>query len=346
MSSYSSAALSPSSSSPFLHSMIPPPVDFKSLGPMAILGDFDGLTPVLTQGQQNAFEGQTFSILEMAKVPPTTGPHAPHQPSSSRQEESLLSVPVLLASFSIEGAGSTKNWIRSTCVLDQAPHQVYIGGYFKQILTAADVPSNNSNSNNNASYVGSGNSASTGLNYIGMYDSRLRRFLALDNGLDGPVEDLLCDSSSNQVFVVGKFRAPLQEGEVTSSGDVSNRDTSGSNYNGKGNSNYYQALGDFGGGVAVWQKGVVAAPESSSNTGSSVLTKATGSWVALPFKGLNGIVTSAARAQDGTYYFGGQFDTTTDGEYYSAPDTQPVNMDSVTVSLSLPSCLKLNTKAG
>ncbi|KAG0047934.1 hypothetical protein BGZ83_007103 [Gryganskiella cystojenkinii] len=59
--------------------------------------------------------------------------------------------------------------------------------------------------------------------------------------------------------------------------------------------------------------------------------RATGSWEALPFKGVNGIVTSVAKAQDGTYYFGGQFDTTTDGEAYSAPDTQPVNLDSVIV---------------
>lgn len=324
----SGTVLSPSSSKP----LVAPPVDFRSLGPMAIVGDFDGLTPVIIQGQQNTFEGRTFSILEMARVPKITGSNAPQPPPSS-QEEDILSVPVLLASFSVADAvGSTEGWIRATCVLERAPHQIYIGGYFKQILSTSDGPSNSSNSNfNHNGTTYSGNSAGAGLNYIGMYDSVTRRFLSLDNGLDGPVQNLLCDSSSNQVFVVGQFRAPLQDNEgpaSVSNSANSNSGNSGSDYSSKSNSSQYQTMGAFGGGVAIWQR------DTSESLGSGpALTKAPGSWAALPFKGVNGIVNSAARAQDGTFYFGGQFDTTTDGESYSAPDTQPVNLDSVIVSI-------------
>ncbi|GJJ69921.1 hypothetical protein EMPS_02270 [Entomortierella parvispora] len=318
LSSGSGEMLSPSSPS---KPMVAPPVDFRTLGPMAILGDFDGLTPIITQGQQNSFEGKTFSILELSRVPKTLSSTTP-----SSQEEDILSVPVLLASFLVDdNAGSTENWIKATCVLQKAPHQIYIGGYFKQILSATSASSNNTNNNNSTDYLTSVNSATIGLNYIGMYDTILKRFLSLDNGLDGPVQNLLCDSTSNQVYVVGQFRAPLQENEVLSS--ASNSGNSGNDHGSNSNSSQYQTIGAFGGGIAIWQKG---APEALG--ASSTLTKATGSWAAVPFKGVNGIVTSVARAQDGTLYFGGLFDTTTDGESYSAPDTQPVNLDSIIVS--------------
>ncbi|KAG0050993.1 hypothetical protein BGZ83_004244, partial [Gryganskiella cystojenkinii] len=223
--------------------MVSPPVDFRALGPMAILGDFDGLTPVITQGQQNAFESHTFSILEMVNVPAK-------QPSSSQSSvpppvegASILSVPVLLASFLIEGgsrSSSTEDWIKATCVLNSAPHQVYIGGYFKQILSSStsssyDAAVATSNNTNSTSGNAGSNNAMTGLNYIGMYDSKLKRFLALHNGLDGPVHDLLCDSSVNQVFVVGQFRGPLPDEVIsTSSSGISNPGSNGADYSSNG----------------------------------------------------------------------------------------------------------------
>lgn len=149
-----------------------------------------------------------------------------------------------------------------------------------------------------------------------MYDSRLKRFLPMENGLNGPVQDLLCDSVTKQVYVVGQFTGPLQ---LESRSEI-----------GSSNSSGYQTLSSFGGGVAVWKRSpdaTIGGSPSSSTPPSSVPTSAPGSWAALPFKGINGIVTSVTKAQDGTFYFGGQFDTTTDGEAYSAPDTQPVNLD-------------------
>lgn len=150
-----------------------------------------------------------------------------------------------------------------------------------------------------------------------MYDSQLKRFLALEQGLDGPVQDLLCDDASNQVFVVGGFRAPVS--------DMSTATTTGDE-DGSITTKEYQTLGVFGGGVAVWKP---AAGGTSCAGGHC--HKAQGSWSSLPFKGVNGMVNSVTKAQDGTFWFGGRFDTTTDGEQFSAPDTQPVNMDSVKV---------------
>lgn len=296
--------------------MVPPPVDFALLGQMAALGDFDALTPVVTNGQQNTFESNTFSILELAKVP--LGATVTGGGGSGK----ILSVPVLLASFAIDpplqpttsgspaprtaGAGIT-----ATCVLDDAPHQIYVAGNFKQIPTSASIVNNSASANTS---IPVNMVPSSGLNYVGMYDSRLKRFLPMENGLDGPVQDLLCDSVTKQVYVVGQFMGPLQ---LESRSEI-----------GSSNSSGYQTLSSFGGGVAVWKRNPDATIESTPSTSSSSeTTRASGSWAALPFKGVNGIVTSVAKAQDGTFYFGGQFDTTTDGEAYSAPDTQPVNLD-------------------
>ncbi|KAH7043046.1 hypothetical protein BKA57DRAFT_119686 [Linnemannia elongata] len=304
-------------SSTTLHTMVPPPVDFALLGQMAALGDFDALTPVVTNGQQNTFESNTFSILELAKVP--SGATVTGGGGGSGK---ILSVPVLLASFAIDpplqpttsgspaprtaGAGIT-----ATCVLDDAPHQIYVAGNFKQIPTSASIVNNSANANTS---IPVNTVPSSGLNYVGMYDSRLKRFMPMENGLDGPVQDLLCDPVTKQVYVVGQFMGPLQ---------LESRSKIGSS-----NSSGYQTLSSFGGGVAVWKRNPDATIESTPSTSSSSeTTRASGSWAALPFKGVNGIVTSVAKAQDGTFYFGGQFDTTTDGEAYSAPDTQPVNLD-------------------
>ncbi|KAF8927261.1 hypothetical protein BGZ58_010527 [Dissophora ornata] len=310
---------------------------------MAVLGDFDALTPVISAGQQNTFESNTFSILELTRIP--TNHRGISNSSSSggnnnSQVDMALSAPVLLASFSMDSTSTStssagnstaqmmtqNNGITATCVLDRMPHQVYIGGYFKQ------VPSTNSYSNNSNS-TSSGSTPTTSspkINYIGLYDSKLKRFLPMGSGLDGPVQDLWCDSETDQVYIVGKFRAPLQD-EMTS-GQTS------------GNSNNYQHLGSFGGGIAVWKRAQdpdLSSSSVDSDIGSSngqpgqshMFTHvAAGSWVSLPFKGVNGVVSSVVKAQDGTFYFGGKFDTTADGESFSAPDTQPVSMDHVMVT--------------
>ncbi|KAF9437888.1 hypothetical protein BGZ76_010670 [Entomortierella beljakovae] len=300
--------------------MIPPPIDFTTLGQIAVLGDFDAITPIVASGQQNAFYDNMFSILEMIKVPTKSGTvnTSQNKNASFFGEDIVLSAPVLLASLSLDSSMAheplaTKSGITATCVFDNAPHQIYIGGYFKQ----ANLVSVSTSGGNNAT----SQTQNTGINYIGMYDSKLKRFLRMGNGLDGPVQDLICDSRSNQVYVVGNFRAPLKEG-VEENGN-------------NNNSNSYQNLGSFGGGVAIWKSDPQQA--SSANNGNNdqqpiTPTKATGSWGSLPFKGLNGAVTSVAIGADGTVYFGGQFDTTADGESFSAPDTQLVNMEKVMVT--------------
>ncbi|CAO3564171.1 unnamed protein product [Mortierella alpina] len=307
--------------------MTPPPVDLSILGQMAVLGDFDAITPVMTPGQQNTFESSTFSILELSKV--ATGSAA-----SETDHQKILSVPVLLASFGIDADESGRApayGISATCVLESAPHQIYIGGYFRQTPSSWKFAANQSNGTlapDKASPTSTSNSVRTGLNYVGLYDSKLKRFLAMENGLDGPVENLMCDSSTDQVFVVGQFRAPLQD-----------ETRSDSSRTGGGSSDRYQALGSFGGGVAVWKRALGTESGAGGSNGKSSYnsqlhppTQASGSWVPLPFKGVNKIVTSVAKTQDGTYYFGGQFDTTTDGEAFSAPDTQLVNLASAQVN--------------
>ncbi|KAF9124153.1 hypothetical protein BGW39_008409 [Mortierella sp. 14UC] len=306
------------SSSSVLHTMVPPPVDFSLLGQMAFLGDFDALTPVVTTGQQNTFESNTFSIFELARVSSAataagTGPG---------EAGKILSVPVLLASFAIDpplisgnGAPISRGaGITATCVLEDAPHQVYIAGNFKQIHASTSILDTSTTAN---SSIPVSTISGSGINYVGMYDSRLKRFLPMGNGLDGPVQDLLCDSVTGQVYVVGQFMGPLQVELLSEIGSS--------------NSSGYQTLSSFGGGVAVWKRTpdstIEINPSASSAEAAAATTKASGSWVALPFKGVNGIVTGVTKAQDGTFYFGGQFDTTTDGGAYSAPDTQPVNLD-------------------
>ncbi|KAG0341088.1 hypothetical protein BG004_006155 [Podila humilis] len=319
------------------HATIPPPVDFAALGQMALLGEFDAMTPIITHGQQNTFEGNTFSILELAPVAEPSGVvdngtagtktiNNNMETNCHRSSNTILSVPILLASFEILSSSSLPNatssspyGITSTCVLSQAPHQVYIGGYFTQ------VPLSSSSFSSTSSPSAAAAQFNTGINYVGVYDSKLKRFLNMDQGLDGPVHDLFCDSSSNQVYVVGQFRAP--EVIIGKTDDISKEESA--------MKREYQALGAFGGGVAIWRPNHIVAPsdcgkESPGDHCRPV--KAQGAWEALPFKGVNGVVHSVAKTQDGTFFFGGQFDTTTDGEEFSAPNTQPVDMSSVKVS--------------
>ncbi|KAG0239568.1 hypothetical protein BGX31_002640 [Mortierella sp. GBA43] len=286
--------------------MTPPPVDFGMLGPMAVLGDFDALTPVVTMEQHNTFESNIFSILELVKVPSSKSTRNYSNRGNSSDDDGTLWAPVLLASFPVDQTASLGSGkIAASCVLNSAPHQVYIGGSFRQSFTPKG--------NTSTSTTGI---PSSGLNFIGLYDSTLKAFLPMGKGLDGPVRGLLCDSDTNQVYVVGEFRAPLRTGQTSDATD--------------GNSNQYQTLGSFGGGMAIWKSHRdQLSTQSSSET---VAMTAPGSWEPLPFKGVDGVITSVAKMQDGTIYFGGNFDTTADGVSFNAPDIQPVNLDKALVS--------------
>ncbi|KAK3818775.1 MAG: cortical protein marker for cell polarity-domain-containing protein [Benniella sp.] len=254
--------------------MARPPVDFAALGPMAVLGDFDALTPMVTEGQHNTFESNTFSIVELVQVPSSTGIRGSSDRDNKLGIDKILWVPVLLASFPVDpstplAAGS----ITTSCFLNSAPHQVYIGGSFRQsssvasssAITSSSAPSTTtSNSYTTTSATGSPNSS---LNFIGINSSR------------------------------------------------------------------YQTLGSFGGGIAIWKSNNQRNMDLSNLSPSeTTATTAHGYWVPLPFKGVDGLIMSVAKMHDGTIYFGGQFNSTADGESFRASDTQPVSLGNILVS--------------
>ncbi|CAG8497063.1 2397_t:CDS:2 [Ambispora gerdemannii] len=68
----------------------------------------------------------------------------------------------------------------------------------------------------------------------------------------------------------------------------------------------------FGGSIAVWK----------DNT-----------WQALPFKGFNGpVLTIAYNRDNNTFYFGGAFDATANGEYGATSSSQPINLQNAVIS--------------
>lgn len=75
--------------------------------------------------------------------------------------------------------------------------------------------------------------------------------------------------------------------------------------------NYTNSLSQFGGGIALWKNNA---------------------WTGLPWKGFNGpVYTIVQRNSTKTLFFGGKFDTTTDGQTFHAPASQPIAL-SATVS--------------
>lgn len=75
---------------------------------------------------------------------------------------------------------------------------------------------------------------------------------------------------------------------------------------------YAESLAYFGGSVAVWQNGA---------------------WIGLPWKGLNGPVNVITQNnKTGSVLFGGQFDTSADGQTNYAPASQPISLSSPAVS--------------
>ncbi|KAI9302151.1 hypothetical protein BJ944DRAFT_242639, partial [Cunninghamella echinulata] len=73
---------------------------------------------------------------------------------------------------------------------------------------------------------------------------------------------------------------------------------------------YTNAMVYYGGHLALW-------------------SAASQSWSAFPFKGVNGPVYSIQKINQ-QFYFGGQFETTADGQAYHAPASQPINLQSPT----------------
>ncbi|KAF9976783.1 hypothetical protein BGZ73_007787 [Actinomortierella ambigua] len=336
------------------YGMTGPPVNFDQLGQIAFLGQFDAMTPILSARQQNSYMQTSFSIVEID----TVYPHSPNNNASSTvahidnfstydsSSDTLppISVPILLASFSMANLTDREKaeWgIKASCALVQAPHQIYIAGHFAEhpssSLRSKDgvgMPSNSTTSGpHDRGFDRIKLTTLHGLNNIGVYDTQLKRFFSLDQGLDGPVYDLFCDSDANAVYAVGGFLAPvgLREPQPSASPPASpitpteSKNSEESQIN--PTSPQYGQLGAFGGGVAVWKVG------SSNPFNSSIHpNSAPGKWAGLPFKGVNGILRAITRDQEGYLYFGGLFDTTTDGESSSAPDAQPVNLDDTVVT--------------
>ncbi|KAG0263985.1 hypothetical protein DFQ27_001518, partial [Actinomortierella ambigua] len=335
-------------------SMDGPPVDLGQLGQITFLGQFDAMTPVLSARQQNSYMPTSFSIIEIDTIYPRSPNNnatsiVAHVDQSSTYDSSSdtlppITVPILLASFSMGNLTDREKaeWgIKATCALVQAPHQIYIAGHFAELSSG---PLRGRGSGFMPLYPPAPNpygegfdrtkvAESHGLNNIGMYDTRMKRFFSLDQGLDGPVYDLFCDSDANAVYVVGGFLAPvgLRGPQPPTSSPAS--PTSAANATTSDEpplsapSPRYGQLGAFGGGVAVWKAGSTAPLNLPSHPNS-----APGMWVGLPFKGVNGVLRAITRDQEGYFYFGGLFDTTTDGERSSAPDAQPVNLDTAVVT--------------
>ncbi|KAG0231138.1 hypothetical protein BGW42_000489 [Actinomortierella wolfii] len=338
------------------------PVDLSQLGQIAILGQFDALTPVLAERQQNSYMPASFSIVEIDTIQPpspnsnngsSTIAHIDPFSTYDSSSETLppMTVPILLASFSMGNLTDQEKaeWgIKATCTLSQAPHQIYVAGHFSEFPSNPPRNKGNESGSGNMPFFPSAASPHTrefdhtnfvenhGLNNIGVYDTRLKRFFSLDQGLDGPVYDLYCDSDANAVYAVGGFFAPLGlRGSQQQPGSASTYSTPAG---APGSTNgdfmmstappHYGQLGAFGGGVAVWKNGSPSNQQSHSRYPNSI----PGMWVALPFKGVNGVLRAIARDSQGYFYFGGLFDTTTDGEQTSAPDAQPVNLNGAMIT--------------
>lgn len=123
---------------------------------------------------------------------------------------------------------------------------------------------------------------STTYNNIVIFDTQARQLSPLQQGLDGQVRSLYCDT--NQVYVGGDFSSPISANKT-----------------------------DYAGHVALWKDN---------------------QWSPLPWKGFNGPVYSIIRQdQQQSIVFGGQFDSTGDGQFFNQNTSQTVNLiTSATIS--------------
>ncbi|KAI7888659.1 cortical protein marker for cell polarity-domain-containing protein [Mucor mucedo] len=123
---------------------------------------------------------------------------------------------------------------------------------------------------------------STNYNHIVEFDTQARQLSPLQQGLDGEVRSLYCDT--NQVYVGGDFIAPIGANKT-----------------------------DYAGHVALWKDN---------------------QWSPLPWKGFNGPVYSIIRHdQQQSIVFGGNFDSTGDGQFFNQNTSQTVNLiSSATIS--------------
>ncbi|CAG8450891.1 5265_t:CDS:2 [Paraglomus occultum] len=113
-------------------------------------------------------------------------------------------------SFTLLGYTEGNKTVNAMCQMNRGGElDVYVGGNFTTITNNAGV--------------------SLTANYIALYNPTTSTFSNLSSGLDGPVLSLLCDSSTNTLYVGGSFTAPV---------NVSAQDKP-----------------NYGGSVAIWKDG-------------------------------------------------------------------------------------------
>ncbi|KAL0096830.1 cortical protein marker for cell polarity-domain-containing protein, partial [Phycomyces blakesleeanus] len=107
--------------------------------------------------------------------------------------------------FKLLASSSTNGSVYATCVLSSnSSNTLYIGGEFTQFGSAL-------------------------VSNIAQVDLATNTITSLSKGLDGPVYSLLCDQTTNSVYVGGEFLAPLSDAPL-----------------------YSASLSKYGGSVAVW----------------------------------------------------------------------------------------------
>ncbi|KAI7897873.1 cortical protein marker for cell polarity-domain-containing protein [Cokeromyces recurvatus] len=84
--------------------------------------------------------------------------------------------------------------------------------------------------------------------------------------------------------------------------------------------------------IAPIDTSMIAYSDSLANFGGSVALWKNNKWYGLPWKGLNGPVNSILKVNSTSIFFGGKFDTTTDGQDFHAPASQPINIPASGVS--------------
>ncbi|KAI8879132.1 hypothetical protein K501DRAFT_336282 [Backusella circina FSU 941] len=152
--------------------------------------------------------------------------------------------------------GDVQGTIESSCALSE--HTLILAGIFSTI--------NNTEFNN-----------------IAQLDTQTRALLTLNQGLNGPVRSVYCDTANQTVYVGGDFTMPVGVDNTTEN--------------------------NFGGGhVAMWQNN---------------------QWSPVPWKGFNGpVYTITQNKATDSILFGGQFDSTSDGQYTNTNTSQSVDLTS------------------
>ncbi|CAO3592393.1 unnamed protein product [Absidia cylindrospora] len=99
----------------------------------------------------------------------------------------------------VTGSGT----LYASCVMDQ---QLYLGGLFTSLIT---------NNNDNTTIK-----TTTTVNNIARWDMKAKTLAPLEQGIDGPVYALYCDSTNRTVYVGGEFRQPVGMNSTSFAGSV------------------------------------------------------------------------------------------------------------------------------